>query len=233
MSEAAEKQEPAQPPAEGKNYYRVYPEWLNAIVYFFCRVMVYIVAKLMFRVEVRGFGNVPPTGAVMIVANHGSHLDPPLCSLVSRRRLSYLAKSDLFEKRSLGYFISFLGAFPIRRGEGDRGAIKTCINILKQGKVLLIFPEGTRSPDGTIQQAKTGVAMILSQLPDTVIVPVRIDGSFEAWGKNGGKITRKKIILTVGQAFRVADLGLQSSAKKQLYHDMGREIMSKIMSASA
>ena len=76
------------------------------------------------------------------------------------------------------------------------------------------------------------MSMILSQLPDTLIVPVRIDGSYEAWGRHG-KIIRKKVRITIGKGFRLADLNLQATAKKQLYHDMGKEIMRRIMEATA
>ncbi|MCC6545864.1 1-acyl-sn-glycerol-3-phosphate acyltransferase [Candidatus Sumerlaeota bacterium] len=230
----AESTAPAQPSEpEAKIYHRAFPGWVNWLSYLFCRTSLWISAKIMFGVEVYGMDNIPRRGAVMLVANHSSHLDPPLCSIVTHRHLSFLAKADLFKSRWLGYLISTLGAFPVRRGEGDRGAIRTCIGVLKEGKALLIFPEGTRSPDGKPQEAKKGAAMILSQLPETLIVPVRIDGSFEAWGKDGKKINRTKIRITVGQGFRVADLKLQESGKKQLYHELGKEIMRKIMTASA
>ncbi len=225
MAEAADEA-----PAHRKR--RVYPRWLCLIVYLLTRNTILVFSILYFRLSRKGLRNVPRRGAVLFVANHCSHMDPPLLSLATGRPVTFLGKSDLFDIPFLGTYITLLGAFPVRRGEGDRGAIRTCVNLLKDGRALVIFPEGTRSPDGKPQEPKLGAAMVLSMAPETTVIPVRIEGSFEAFG--GGKKfpLPKKISMTMGKPFRLADLSDLPTVKKQLYHEIGSRIMAKIADAT-
>lgn len=209
-----------------------YPGWGGFLFYYFIRTSILIVATLYFRVSRRGLGNFPGSGPVMIVSNHASDLDPTLISLITMRRVAFLAKAELFEIPVLGAAIKLLGAFPIHRGEGDRVAIRVCIRMLKEGRPLLIFPEGTRTRDGRLQDAKAGVAMILQQVPEAEIVPVRIDGSYEAFGQGVGFPRPVRVRLTIGKAFRVSEMEDLPVIKKLLYHEIGRRIMDKISTAS-
>src|SRR5580704_7336553 len=109
-----------------------------------------ITATLLFDFKVYGTENIPKTGGALLLANHQSYLDPVLVAVKLRRPVSYMAKSELFENPALAWLIRTLHAFPVRQGEGDVGAVKECIRQLNAGRVLNIYPEGSRTEDGEI-----------------------------------------------------------------------------------
>jgi 1-acyl-sn-glycerol-3-phosphate acyltransferase len=131
-----------------------------------------------FGVKVEGVENVPPTGPVLLCANHISNLDPPLLGAMIPRPISFMAKASLFKVPVLGLVISrYLGAFPVQRGTADRAALRTALQILAEGRVFGIFPEGTRSKTGELGQARTGVAFIAMK-SGAPVVPVAISGPY-------------------------------------------------------
>jgi 1-acyl-sn-glycerol-3-phosphate acyltransferase len=148
-----------------------------------------IFTSVLFDLKVYGLENVPQTGGVLLVANHQSFLDPVLVGVRLRRPVSYMARSDLFEHPLLGWLIRSLHAFPVRRGEGDIGALRRCIQRLEEGYALNVYPEGTRTEDGSIGPLQKGIGIVLRKA-DVPVIPVAIDGSFMAWGK-GRKIFRR------------------------------------------
>jgi 1-acyl-sn-glycerol-3-phosphate acyltransferase len=117
-----------------------------------------------------------------LVANHQSYLDPVLVAVRLKRPVSFLAKSELFENPYFGWFIRMLHAFPVRQGEGDIGAVKEIIRRLEEGHALNIYPEGSRTETGEIAKLEKGVALVIRKAK-VPVVPVAIDGSFEAWPK--------------------------------------------------
>jgi 1-acyl-sn-glycerol-3-phosphate acyltransferase len=133
-----------------------------------------------FDLKVYGVHHIPRSGGVLIVSNHQSYLDPVLIGVQICRPMSYLAKSELFEKPAFSWLIRNLNAFPVRQGEGDVGAVKETIRRLAEGHMLTMFPEGTRTPDGTLQPIQPGIGLIVRRA-GVPVVPAVIDGSFEAW----------------------------------------------------
>lgn len=127
-----------------------------------------------------GMGHVPRQGGVLLVCNHQSLLDPVLATMALPRECSYMARDTLFEHPLFGRLIRSLNAFPVRRGAADVGAIKESLRRLKQGMSLLVFPEGTRTPDGRIRQMMPGLGAI-ARKAKVPIVPTLIDGAFQAW----------------------------------------------------
>ncbi len=97
--------------------------------------------------------------------------------------MSYLARASLFRNRFFSRLITNLNAFPIRRGEGDVGAVKEIIRRLQEGHMLALFPEGTRTLTGEIKSLEPGVALVIRRATDVAIVPAVLDGSFQAWPK--------------------------------------------------
>lgn len=150
---------------------------LRRIFYFFVRNAFLILFKLYNRLGVRGLENIPD-GPVLVASNHASNIDPPLIGSVFPRRLSYLAKESLFQNPIFGFIISALGAVPVRREDGQKAgaAMKAMLGLLKDGESILLFPEGSRSPDGMLGRIEAGAALlsIKSGLP---IQPVYIAGS--------------------------------------------------------
>lgn len=134
-------------------------------------------ALLFFGWRVEGRDNLPAEGGAILCSNHISWWDPPLVGCVVKRRVHFMAKEELFKIPILGSILPALGAFPVRRGTPDRSAIRQALRVLKDGQVLGIFPEGTRSKTGRLQKAEPGTALlaIKSQAP---LVPVAILGPY-------------------------------------------------------
>ncbi|MBM3138960.1 MAG: 1-acyl-sn-glycerol-3-phosphate acyltransferase [Chloroflexi bacterium] len=125
------------------------------------------------RWEVVGRDRVPSAGPVILVANHNHLLDPPLVAASCGRRVHPMAKRELFETPFVGWYFWVYGAFPVRRFSGDMGALRVARNYLRNGEVVLMFPEGTRAHGRGMRAALPGAAMValLSHAP---VVPVAI-----------------------------------------------------------
>lgn len=141
-----------------------------------------IVLKIFFRAEVYGADNVPTESGMILAVNHKSYWDPVVAGAFCPRQLTFMAKSDLFKNKLFGMFITKLGAFPVKRGKGDVGAIKSAFKILKGDNAMLMFPEGRRVKNGERTKAKTGVSTIAihSKVP---VVPLCISGDYKLFGK--------------------------------------------------
>src|SRR5690606_29781511 len=129
----------------------------RALTYWIVWTIAWIIARTVFLMRVKGARNMPRTGPAIVVANHTSHLDPPLVAVaLHTRRMGFLAKSELWKSRFLGWLIGTLGSIPIERGASDRRAYEACLQTLRDGKVLLVFPEGTRSATGQLKEFEAG-----------------------------------------------------------------------------
>jgi len=148
-----------------------------------CQIIARVGTTLLFDLKVYGKENVPKTGGALLVANHQSYLDPIAIAVQLKRPVSYLAKSELFENRFLDWLIRKLHALPVRQGQGDVGAVKEVIRRLGEGAMLNIYPEGSRTEDGEIAKLEKGVALIIRKV-NVPVIPVAIDGSFDAWRKD-------------------------------------------------
>jgi 1-acyl-sn-glycerol-3-phosphate acyltransferase len=146
------------------------------------QIIARVGTTLMFDLKTYGHKNVPKDGGVLLVANHQSYLDPVLVAVHLSRPVSFLAKSELFENPYFGWFIRMLHAFPVRQGEGDIGAVKEIIRRLGEGHAVNIYPEGSRTETGEMARLEKGVALVIRKA-GVPVVPVAIDGSFEAWPK--------------------------------------------------
>ena len=143
-----------------------------------CRVIVRFVMLFVFRLKFVGRENVPKEGGVIVAFNYKSNFDPVVAGLSCKRPLCFMAKEELFKNPVFGALIKALGAFPVRRGKGDIGAIKASLKILGEGKAMLMFPEGHRIKDGRKVKAKPGVALI-AQRAQVPVVPVCISGEYK------------------------------------------------------
>jgi 1-acyl-sn-glycerol-3-phosphate acyltransferase len=139
-----------------------------------------LAAVLAYRVRYSGQRNIPAKGGVLVVSNHQSHLDPPLVGLGSTRPMNYVARSTLFKFAPMGWLIASVNAFPIDRDGIGLGGIKVALKLLKRGEIVVIFPEGTRSHDGEIAPFRPGFTALAAR-SGAAILPVAIDGAFQAW----------------------------------------------------
>ena len=141
-------------------------------MYYLGRAIVWIAFHIAFRIRTEGKENIPE-GAVIYASNHRTNADPPLVAITSKGELCFMAKEELFHNKFFGALIRSLGAFPVSRGSGDMEVIDKAVNNLKDGKNLMIFPEGTRSKDGKVQKGHSGAALIAART-GKLIVPVGI-----------------------------------------------------------
>ena len=155
---------------------------------------LYEFAKGMFRFQfklmgwkIQGMENMPTEGPVILVINHRSIWDPIVAGSSLPRKVSFMAKEELFSIPILGGIFSKLGAFPVKRGKGDINAIRQSLGILKEGRVLGLFPEGTRSKNGEIQKGLPGMVLLMEKSKATV-VPIKMFGTRHLLTKGWGNI---------------------------------------------
>src|SRR6266545_3660854 len=134
-----------------------------------------------FSLRREGWKNVPKKGPLLLLSNHQSMFDPVLVGLSSRRYLSYLARKNLFEQPVLAPLIRSLNAIPIDRNMGKDG-IQAVLEALGHGQAVLMFPEGERTHDGTVEPLKPGVSLLIKRV-SCPIIPVGIAGCFAAWSR--------------------------------------------------
>ncbi|MBQ2113612.1 MAG: 1-acyl-sn-glycerol-3-phosphate acyltransferase [Selenomonadales bacterium] len=146
------------------------------MLYGFLKGILPTMFRIIYRAEVHGQENVPKEGGAIIAANHISLWDPPFVGAFCPRRVSFMAKKELFENSVFSSIITSLGAFPVNRGAADRNAIKTALTVLGEGKCLGLFPEGTRSKNGKLGEPEAGIGLIAYKA-NVPIVPVAITGT--------------------------------------------------------
>jgi len=154
-------------------------------LYGVCHYILRQIYGMFFRGEVAGLDHLPRTGAFLIASNHASHLDPPFVGCQLPVQMAFFARKTLWKPGLASWWLDNVGTIPVDRdGGSDVTAIKRVLQALKQSKPVILFPEGTRSPDGKLQAPKPGVGLLAckTQVP---VVPARVFGSFEAFGKSG------------------------------------------------
>lgn len=144
--------------------------------YRFVKSLVRGCFRLYFRWEVYGSHNLPTTGGVIIAANHVSYLDPPLMGCAVDRPVHFMAKRELFQIPVLGWLIRQLNAFPVQQRGADRRAIRHALEVLRSGKVVGIFPEGTRGNGRVLLKPQPG-CVLLAAKARVPIVPMAITGA--------------------------------------------------------
>ncbi len=135
----------------------------SKVLYSIGKVLLLPVYKLIYRYKVIGSENMPKQGGVILACNHLSFSDPVLLGLAQKRRLFFMAKSELFRNKFASFIIRRLGAFPVERGAGDGKAIKTGEEILCEGNVMTIFLEGGRTKTGELMRPRSGCALVAQQ----------------------------------------------------------------------
>lgn len=167
------------------------------IVCFLVRQILRVVA----RCSVEGAGNVPGTGPLLLVANHLNLIDPPVLGALLPRRITFMAKEELFGVPVVGWVVKWYGAFAVRRGQADRQALRSAVEVLERGGVLGMFPEGTRSKTGKLGPAHPGAALIaiLARAP---VLPVSIDGTDKVRSPLS-LLARPRIVIRIGEPFEL------------------------------
>lgn len=154
---------------------------------------------LYFRGRIFARHNIPASGGVLLACNHQSFFDPVSAALAVHREGHFMARDTLFRNPVFGRLISSLNAFPVRRGAADVGAVKEILRRLKDGKLVVIFPEATRTRDGSIGEINAN-SLSIAQRAGAAIVPTVIDGAFEAWPRTQALPSPRTIHVTYAES---------------------------------
>ena len=161
-------------------------------------LLVFPIFRGLFRGSTRGLEHVPLQGPLVVVANHGSHLDPPLLGHALGRPVAFMAKAELFEVPVLGAVIRACGAYPVRRGASDREAIRTATARLEQGWATGVFLDGTRQADGRVNAPLPGAALLAAR-SGSPLLPIAIRNSHRALGSGSRHPRLIPIELCIGE----------------------------------
>lgn len=183
--------------------------------------------------EVEGLRNIPSEGGVILAVNHASHFDPPLIGCLLKRHINFFARKTLWFNKAASWWLDSVGAIPVDRdGDSDIKAMRATLNTLKQGGLLSLFPEGTRSPDGNLQPAKPGIGLIAAKSQATVI-PCRIFNSAKVLSK--GKALPNfnlSVHMRYGKPLSPASYDPGTKAGKDRYQIVADRIMAEIAKLS-
>jgi 1-acyl-sn-glycerol-3-phosphate acyltransferase len=185
-----------------------------------------LAGRLLFRFRVIHRERMIQSGPVILAMNHQSYLDPPLAGITCDRAIYFLARRTLLNVPLLGWVLPKLNVIPVNQEGVDRSAIKAVIRVLQAGNGVLVFPEGSRTPDGNLQPAEPGLGFVIAKTLAPV-VPMRIFGAHEALPRGGGRLRLVPITVVIGEPifFSVTDL---EPAGKNLYERLSRRVMNAI-----
>ena len=183
------------------------------------------VCKVFGRWEVIGRENIPEKGGVMLCGNHVSYIDPPALGGGATRPVHFMAKLELFRIPVLGFLIRHVGAFPVKRGTADRSALKKAVELLKNGEIVGMFPEGTRSLDGKLKPPEPGVGMIAlrARVP---VVPVALVNTEKLLPPHSFLFKFSRVKVVYGKPVALDDIDGQGG--REAIEEVGRRIMSAI-----
>ena len=192
----------------------------RSLVFIIGRFFTIPIYKTLFRYKVVGKKNLPKKGAYIVCSNHLSNYDPILVSMTQKRQIYYMAKCELFKNKIASAMITELGAFPVDRGSGDGQAIEKAEEIVRDGRLLGIFIEGTRSKTGEFLRPKSGAAMVAFQT-NTPVIPVCITPQDKQIRKF------RKVTVSWGKPLSLEELGLKEGTPTE-FRNASRRIMDEI-----
>jgi 1-acyl-sn-glycerol-3-phosphate acyltransferase len=188
--------------------------------------------RVYHRWEVSGAENVPATGPVILASNHASFLDPPLVGAATTREINYMARETLFRFPVIGSILRGVNAVPVDREGGGAAGLRAILDRLLAGGGIILFPEGTRSPDGELQKAKSGIGLtgIKSGAP---VVPVRVFGTFQALNRHQRIPRPHKVVVHFGKPLDFSALRKEAETcpkprLKEIYQEVANRIMEAI-----
>ena len=183
------------------------------MMYFLVRntCKLFLTTYMGFRVY--GQEKIPKKGAFILASNHVSHLDPPAMSAASPRRLRFMARRTLSDNWLFRQVVGRCNLILVNKDKGDIGAMKSAIRLLKSGKAVFLFPEGTRSETGEMKEAQPGIGY-LSLMTGAPILPAYVEGTDKALPKSAKRIIRTPISVHIGDMIDPKKLGLPSDKKE-------------------
>ncbi len=178
------------------------PGWLSRTLYFListvCRYMFGPVMTCLTGVRHFNVPNPERLTGVLIASNHQSYLDPVLIGIALQRPVHYLARRSLFRVPGLSVAIRLLGAHPVSQDRIDGAAVRTILRLLRRGEALLLFPEGTRTSDGSLKVFEPGVGAIAARF-GVPVLPVCVEGAFRCWPRTRSLPTPARVAVAYGK----------------------------------
>jgi 1-acyl-sn-glycerol-3-phosphate acyltransferase len=196
------------------------------LFYRFAQHLSWLYFKIFHRFEIIGADNIPVNGSFILASNHASYFDPPALGCKLPRNLHYFARDTLFFW-PLGFLIRNLNSIPVNRSQLDIATLKRVLKVLQSGDPILVFPEGTRSPDGHLGRGKKGIGLLLAKSHKDVL-PARIMGGNKVLGK-GMLIPRigRKLVVTYGPIIRFDELD-PGKSDTQRYETIANRVLEAI-----
>lgn len=186
-----------------------------------------------FRWQVFNPERVPESGAVILASNHASFLDPPLVGSGLKRGINYLARESLFRFPGIGALLRSWSAVPVDRDGGGAAGLKAILDRLLAGGGIILFPEGTRTRDGRLQPARSGIGLVVIK-SNAPVIPVRVFGTYEAYGRHVKFPRPRRIALKYGRPMNFEKLRAEAKeCSKARLKEIYQEIADKIMAAIA
>ncbi|MFA6636668.1 MAG: lysophospholipid acyltransferase family protein [Candidatus Omnitrophota bacterium] len=196
-------------------------------MYFISRSALEWTVRVLFRLKITGHENFPDPPFI-VAANHTSLLDPPIVGAACKNyTVNFMVKQELFEIPVVRHWSKSVQCIPVKRGENSIKGVRESLRRLKQGKVVGIFPEGTRSSDGGLREAKMGTGFLISSAK-VPVVPIYVYGTAKAFPKGKGIKPWSRVGAVIGKAISPEDLNLAGSSGKEHYERVGNEVMSAI-----
>jgi len=175
---------------------------------------------------------VPQTGSVILASNHASFLDPPLVGSGLRRQINYLARASLFRYPGVGWLLRKWNSVPVERDGGGAAGLKAILDRLLAGGAIILFPEGTRTKDGKLQPARSGIGLTVIK-SDAVVIPVRTFGTFECYNRKLKFHMLKQLSVKYGEPMKFEKLRAEAKTctkprLKEIYQQVADEVMAAI-----
>lgn len=182
-----------------------------SLLYRFGRALCRVLCFLCFSVRYEGLENLPSSGGYILAAHHITAMDPLFYAIRVKPQLHYMAKEELFKNPLIGRILKGLGAFPVDRGSGDTSALNHAEQLVREGKVLAIFPEGTRSRDGKLLKLKLGAVFVASQTGADLVPATILVEHFEQ-----GLRFRSKVLVRYGKPIANAELKMSKEDRRSM-----------------
>ena len=188
--------------------------------------LTWALGRLLFRFRVVHRERIPQHGPLILAMNHQSYLDPPLVGISARREVYFLARDTLLESPVLGWLLPRMNVVPVDQEGNDRSALKALLRLLKAGHATVVFPEGARTLDGSLQPALPGLGFVIAKTLAPVL-PMRIFGARDALPRGGGGLRLERITIVVGELIHFTEADLQPRGK-EVYQRLSERVMAAI-----
>lgn len=197
-----------------------------SIIYNIFYNLAKLFARLIFSMKVVHPERMIEEGPLILAVNHASYFDPPLAGICSRRAVYYLARKNLLEWPFFGPLFPAMNVIPVERDGNDMSALRVVIRKIKEGNGVVLFPEGTRSRDGQLGEARSGIGFVIAKT-GAAVLPMRIFGSFDAFPRDAKLPRLRPITVVIGDPIRFSESDL-TPATRETYQHLSESVMQAI-----